>query len=100
MNETELQNEINKLKRQLLEKEALLQTLRNQPSKSSSNDEKLSNVEIARYSRQIILPEIGVKGQLALRKASVLIVGAGGLGKVLSQYFHNKISHVKRCNYF
>ncbi|XP_013404551.1 adenylyltransferase and sulfurtransferase MOCS3 [Lingula anatina] len=42
--------------------------------------ETLSNASIARYSRQLILPEVGVKGQLALANASVLIVGAGGLG--------------------
>lgn len=44
-------------------------------------DEKLTNTEISRYSRQLILKEIGPAGQLRLRKASVLIVGAGGLGK-------------------
>ena len=36
--------------------------------------------QIARYSRQLILPEVGVQGQERLRDASVLIVGAGGLG--------------------
>ncbi|XP_072032672.1 adenylyltransferase and sulfurtransferase MOCS3-like [Amphiura filiformis] len=41
---------------------------------------KLTNKDIARYSRQLILPEIGVKGQLNLSNSSVLIVGAGGLG--------------------
>ena len=40
----------------------------------------LSKEQIARYSRQLILPEIGVKGQERLRDASVLIIGAGGLG--------------------
>ncbi|CAG0881368.1 unnamed protein product [Darwinula stevensoni] len=40
----------------------------------------LENEEITRYSRQLILPEIGVQGQLTLKKTSVLIVGAGGLG--------------------
>ena len=40
----------------------------------------LSKEHIARYSRQLILPEIGVQGQQRLRGASVLIVGAGGLG--------------------
>lgn len=43
---------------------------------------KLTNEEIARYSRQIILPNFGVSGQLKLKNASVLIVGAGGLGKI------------------
>lgn len=40
----------------------------------------LSKEQIARYSRQLILPEIGVKGQERLARASVLVVGAGGLG--------------------
>lgn len=46
----------------------------------------LSNEEIQRYSRQLILPEIGVEGQKRLKSASVLIVGAGGLGCPASQY--------------
>lgn len=40
----------------------------------------LSPDELARYARQIILPGIGVEGQRRLKNASVLIVGAGGLG--------------------
>ena len=40
----------------------------------------LNLTEIQRYSRQLILPELRVCGQLKLRKSSVLIVGAGGLG--------------------
>ncbi|XP_061174643.1 adenylyltransferase and sulfurtransferase MOCS3-like [Saccostrea echinata] len=40
----------------------------------------LTNAEIGRYSRQLILPEIGVQGQLKLANTSVLVVGAGGLG--------------------
>ncbi|KAI0237107.1 Adenylyltransferase and sulfurtransferase MOCS3 [Lamellibrachia satsuma] len=40
----------------------------------------LDNPSILRYGRQLILPEIGIKGQLLLSKTSVLIVGAGGLG--------------------
>lgn len=42
--------------------------------------DNLNNEQIGRYSRQLILPEIGVKGQLSLSSKSVLIVGAGGLG--------------------
>lgn len=44
------------------------------------NSKKLNNREIARYSRQIILPCIGMKGQGCLKDARVIIVGAGGLG--------------------
>ena len=40
----------------------------------------LSLSEIQRYSRQLLLPELRVSGQLKLKKASILIVGAGGLG--------------------
>ena len=40
----------------------------------------LSGAEIARYSRHLTLPEVGIKGQIALRNSKVLIIGAGGLG--------------------
>jgi adenylyltransferase/sulfurtransferase len=46
----------------------------------------LSKEQIARYSRQLILPEVGVKGQERLARASVLIVGAGGLGSPAALY--------------
>lgn len=46
----------------------------------------MTNDEIARYSRQIILPNFGVTGQLKLKNGSVLIVGAGGLGCPSSLY--------------
>ncbi|MBV9677601.1 MAG: ThiF family adenylyltransferase, partial [Acidobacteriaceae bacterium] len=46
----------------------------------------LSNDEIARYSRHLILPEVGMNGQLKLKQAKVLMVGAGGLGAPLGLY--------------
>jgi molybdopterin/thiamine biosynthesis adenylyltransferase len=46
----------------------------------------LSQREIRRYSKQIMIPEIGIPGQEKLRQASVLIVGAGGLGCPVLQY--------------
>jgi adenylyltransferase/sulfurtransferase len=46
----------------------------------------LSKDQIARYSRQLILPEIGVAGQERLLRGSVLIVGAGGLGSPAALY--------------
>jgi sulfur-carrier protein adenylyltransferase/sulfurtransferase len=46
----------------------------------------LSREEITRYSRHILLPEIGIKGQQKLKAASVLIVGVGGLGSPIALY--------------
>ena len=47
---------------------------------------ELSNDEIQRYSRHLILPEVGMEGQLKLKNAKVLLVGAGGLGAPLGLY--------------
>jgi sulfur-carrier protein adenylyltransferase/sulfurtransferase len=47
---------------------------------------KLSNEEIARYSRHLILPEVGYEGQQKLKAARVLCVGTGGLGAPLALY--------------
>lgn len=48
--------------------------------------EGFSQDEYIRYSRQLILPQVGVEGQRKLKEASVLIVGAGGLGSPISLY--------------
>ncbi|HWZ52694.1 MAG TPA: molybdopterin-synthase adenylyltransferase MoeB [Granulicella sp.] len=47
---------------------------------------KLSNEEISRYSRHLILPEVGYEGQQKLKAARVLCVGTGGLGAPLALY--------------
>jgi adenylyltransferase/sulfurtransferase len=47
---------------------------------------KLSNDEISRYSRHLILPEVGMEGQQKLKAAKVLCVGTGGLGAPLALY--------------
>jgi molybdopterin/thiamine biosynthesis adenylyltransferase/rhodanese-related sulfurtransferase len=54
------------------------------PSNASSVD--LSKDEILRYSRHLILPEVGLEGQKKLKAAKVLMVGAGGLGAPLGLY--------------
>lgn len=46
----------------------------------------LSNEEIQRYSRHLIMPEVGMEGQKKLKAASVLLIGAGGLGSPLGMY--------------
>jgi sulfur-carrier protein adenylyltransferase/sulfurtransferase len=47
---------------------------------------ELSNEEIKRYSRHLIMPEVGMAGQKKLKAASVLLIGAGGLGSPLAMY--------------
>jgi adenylyltransferase/sulfurtransferase len=46
----------------------------------------LSNDEIARYSRHLIMPEVGMEGQRRLKAASVLMIGTGGLGAPTGMY--------------
>ena len=48
--------------------------------------EELTHEEVKRYSRHLIMPEVGMSGQKKLKKASVLCVGAGGLGSPLAFY--------------
>jgi adenylyltransferase/sulfurtransferase len=47
---------------------------------------RLTNEEVARYSRHLILPEVGYEGQQKLKAAKVLCVGTGGLGAPLALY--------------
>src|SRR6266545_397254 len=46
----------------------------------------LSNEEIRRYSRHLIMPEVGMEGQKKLKAARVLAIGTGGLGSPLALY--------------
>jgi adenylyltransferase/sulfurtransferase len=49
-------------------------------------DHQLSREEIRRYGRHLIMPEVGLQGQQKLKAASVLLVGAGGLGSPAALY--------------
>ena len=57
-----------------------------EPLTSAQAEPKLSKEEILRYSRHLIMPEVGMEGQLKLKQAKVLLVGAGGLGAPLGLY--------------
>ena len=53
---------------------------RNRCSKLYNSNHNLSSEEIKRYSRHLVLADVGMKGQSALKDSSVLVIGAGGLG--------------------
>lgn len=56
------------------------------PAAATESLPELSNEEILRYSRHLILPEVGLEGQRKLKGAKVLMVGTGGLGAPLGLY--------------
>ncbi|MBL4749586.1 MAG: HesA/MoeB/ThiF family protein [Amylibacter sp.] len=66
-----------------------LRNLRKPQDRSSENaapDGAMSDTEIERYARHLILREVGGAGQQKLRKSRVLVIGAGGLGSPVLQY--------------
>jgi len=63
-------------------------------------DYEMKPEEILRYSRQLIIPEIGLKGQKKLKRSSVLIVGCGGLGSPIALYLASSgIGHIGLVDY-
>jgi sulfur-carrier protein adenylyltransferase/sulfurtransferase len=56
------------------------------PAGAAQTAATLSNEEILRYSRHLIMPEVGMEGQLKLKRAKVLLIGTGGLGAPLGLY--------------
>jgi sulfur-carrier protein adenylyltransferase/sulfurtransferase len=56
------------------------------PAEQQAAYTTLSKEEIQRYSRHLIMPEVGMEGQLKLKNAKVLTIGAGGLGAPLGLY--------------
>ncbi|KAI7804909.1 adenylyltransferase and sulfurtransferase MOCS3 [Triplophysa rosa] len=100
-----MDDEIVSLKTKLLEKERELADLKRKLDQTEKGNSRLtelhesvtdlpplkslttlSNEDIMRFSRQLLLPELGVPGQVSLSNKSVLVVGCGGLGCPLAQY--------------
>ncbi|XP_063080299.1 adenylyltransferase and sulfurtransferase MOCS3 [Engraulis encrasicolus] len=103
-----MEQEVLRLKEQLMQKDKELVTLRNKlapldklstnhclsthpldkvtPLQPLAPKTALTNEDIMRFSRQLLLSDLGVKGQLKLSQTSVLVVGCGGLGCPLAQY--------------
>jgi molybdopterin-synthase adenylyltransferase len=60
----------------------------------------LSDEQLLRYSRHILLPEIGIEGQQKLLAAHALIIGAGGLGSPISLYLAaSGVGHLTLCDH-
>ena len=55
-------------------------------SEAANGNVTLSKEEVMRYSRHLIMPEVGMDGQLKLKQAKVLCIGTGGLGAPLGLY--------------
>jgi sulfur-carrier protein adenylyltransferase/sulfurtransferase len=56
------------------------------PASDEAELPSLSHEEVARYSRHLIMPEVGMEGQRRLKAARVLLIGTGGLGAPLGMY--------------
>uniref|UniRef100_A0A0K8S6F3 Adenylyltransferase and sulfurtransferase MOCS3 homolog n=1 Tax=Lygus hesperus TaxID=30085 RepID=A0A0K8S6F3_LYGHE len=84
---SELHREISNLKKQLEDKENELRDLQSSlHTTDRDTEEGLTRDDIMRYSRQMIVPSIGVSGQNKLKGGAVLIIGCGGLGCPAAQY--------------
>ena len=64
----------------------VITTKKNSLNNPGGSEPVLSNEEIKRYSRHLIMPEVGMQGQKKLKAGSVLIIGTGGLGSPLGLY--------------
>ncbi|CAL8285922.1 unnamed protein product [Lota lota] len=83
----EKEKELDVLKKKLAQNEMpCIQLIDKVTSLTPLESKPLSNEDIMRYSRQLLLPDLGVRGQQNLSQSSVLVVGCGGLGCPLAQY--------------
>ncbi|KAI0103182.1 adenylyltransferase [Nemania sp. FL0031] len=90
------EEELQRLKTQLAELEALPAASSKSESESQAQVHQsetprdwkwpLREEEYARYGRQLVLPSVGIRGQLRLRSTAVLVIGAGGLGCPAAAY--------------
>ena len=48
--------------------------------------EELTHEQILRYSRHLLMPEVGLQGQIKLKNSSALVIGTGGLGSPVALY--------------
>jgi molybdopterin/thiamine biosynthesis adenylyltransferase/rhodanese-related sulfurtransferase len=53
---------------------------------NTQESSKLSREEVLRYSRHLLIPEVGLEGQRKLKESSVLVIGTGGLGSPVAMY--------------
>ena len=83
----DLQERRRRMMRELIAIEEEIQRRRKDEERHEAAEAgKLTNGEIARYSRQLLLPEFGIAAQRRLKSSSALIVGAGGLGCPCAQF--------------
>ncbi len=60
----------------------------------------MDDQQLLRYSRHILLPEIGINGQERICKARVLVIGAGGLGSPVAMYLAaSGVGHITLCDH-